>query len=665
MTLSVHHNSAAIFSHAQLLRSERDLSSAIERLSSGIRIHRAADDPDGLVIANNLRHHLTGLEQASENMELGTSMVQTAEGSMDEISNLLNRARSLAIEAANEGPNTPESLVALQEEIDNVINSISEIAGQSQWGRLKLLDGTLTDNDIATAGRDDWRASSFDFTRLPGGVQDGSTIDIGVPSTASLGRSSATVTLTTDGVTPAPGTTALNGLQQNGTVLSIAGASDVTITGPLGTATVTVTPTTAVADFVALVNIETPTTGVRANYDATTGALTLEGENFGTGALTIESVAMGTEGLLDDAPGVATSNTYTGVRDTFSSTFAGPPLATDPIQGQTVDGTLLDAVDGGRLSFFSDGTEYVFSPTATTTIQDVVDWVNNQTNSGLNATYDGVTGELAITASNGPLQIASSDLTSGGLGVGLLDDNTSNLGTNGRQTADAGNPTVDVSWVDRDGTTRTVTLTQIPSRDGGLTFTNLLPGPENTEPYTGWEPGAIILTAEDTSDGSFGSSTTLATLATTATRRSTINIQTGALTGQRINIDLIDARAGALGGSAGLAADGFADLVDIVDSQALRNLQTTEAIQLIDAAIDEISLARGRLGAVQSNALETNLGSVRVAIENLTASESQIRDTDFAAESAEYARTNILYQAATAMLAQANQTPNSVLQLLQ
>ena len=95
------------------------------------------------------------------------------------------------------------------------------------------------------------------------------------------------------------------------------------------------------------------------------------------------------------------------------------------------------------------------------------------------------------------------------------------------------------------------------------------------------------------------------------------------------------------------------------------HLGVTEAGTLIDAAINEVSNARGTLGSFQKNTLESNLRNLRIASQNLTASESQIRDTDMAEEMSEFTKNQILVQAGTAMLAQANQMPQTVLQLFQ
>ena len=92
--------------------------------------------------------------------------------------------------------------------------------------------------------------------------------------------------------------------------------------------------------------------------------------------------------------------------------------------------------------------------------------------------------------------------------------------------------------------------------------------------------------------------------------------------------------------------------------------RTQDALAVVDAAITEVTTVRGRIGAVQANGVEAALSNLQVTTENLTASESRLRDADFALESATFAKQQILYQAATAMLAQANQIPQTVVDLL-
>jgi flagellin len=142
--------------------------------------------------------------------------------------------------------------------------------------------------------------------------------------------------------------------------------------------------------------------------------------------------------------------------------------------------------------------------------------------------------------------------------------------------------------------------------------------------------------------------------------------QIGANEGQKAGITIDAVTASELGRNVSGAGtlESLEDLLSTKKSALTAGL-TSEALKVIDAAIDEVTNQRGKMGAFQGNTLETNLNSLRVSSENLTAAESVIRDTDYAAESARFTRNQILVQASQSMLAQANQLPQSVLQLLQ
>ena len=211
-----------------------------------------------------------------------------------------------------------------------------------------------------------------------------------------------------------------------------------------------------------------------------------------------------------------------------------------------------------------------------------------------------------------------------------------------------------------------LTLDQQVTSGNGLAFTNLAGGPEAAAPFTAFGPGAFSVTFKDLSNKVVGASSVIPySVSYSATRDSSTQIHTGALANQQVAIDIPDMRASALGYSAGLVTTGLATLQSLTNGKALSTGRAQDALKVIDAAINEVAATRGHLGAIQSNSIETTLDSLRLAIENLTGSESQLRDTDFALESANFSKQNILQQAATAMLAQANQVPQTVLKLLQ
>ncbi len=114
----------------------------IERLASGLRVNRAADDPAGLIISENLRSQIAGLQQAINNAQDATNMIKTAEAALDEVHTALRTMRQLVLHAANTGVNDYAALMADQTQIRSLIDSINRIADQTAFGTKKLLDGT-------------------------------------------------------------------------------------------------------------------------------------------------------------------------------------------------------------------------------------------------------------------------------------------------------------------------------------------------------------------------------------------------------------------------------------------------------------------------------------------------------------------------------------------
>ncbi len=142
MSFRINNNISAINAHRILARNDFEMSRSLERLSSGLKINSAGDDPAGLVISENMRAQITGLNQAIENSELAATMVQTAEGALTEVHALLNSMRELALHAANEGAVSAEDLAADQAEIDNALSTLQQIADNTQYATKKLLNGT-------------------------------------------------------------------------------------------------------------------------------------------------------------------------------------------------------------------------------------------------------------------------------------------------------------------------------------------------------------------------------------------------------------------------------------------------------------------------------------------------------------------------------------------
>src|SRR4051812_4406466 len=142
MGLSVNTNVAALNSYRNLSVTDSQMNKSLEKLSSGFRINRAADDAAGLAISEGLRSQIGGLKVAVRNTQDGISVVQTAEGALTETHSILQRMRDLAVQASN-GSNDTDSLAALQAENDALVDELDRIASKTTFNNVALLDGTF------------------------------------------------------------------------------------------------------------------------------------------------------------------------------------------------------------------------------------------------------------------------------------------------------------------------------------------------------------------------------------------------------------------------------------------------------------------------------------------------------------------------------------------
>ena len=140
--MRIQHNIAALNSYRQLGGNNSAVSKNLEKLSSGYRINRAADDAAGLAISEKMRGQIVGLQTAQKNANDGISLVQTAEGALTEVHDMLNRMRELATQAAN-GIYTDDDRQKLQDEVTELTAEIDRIAENTDFNGKKLLDGTL------------------------------------------------------------------------------------------------------------------------------------------------------------------------------------------------------------------------------------------------------------------------------------------------------------------------------------------------------------------------------------------------------------------------------------------------------------------------------------------------------------------------------------------
>ena len=187
MSLRINNNIESMNAHRSLLMNDRALSKSLERLASGQKVNRAADDPAALVISEHMRAQVSGMEQAIRNNEVAISLVQTAEGSMNEISSILVSLRQRAISAANVGASDQDMINANQAEVENGLASIDRVVSSTQFGHYKLLDGT---NAAKTVTNEDGSISTQEGLRFHVGpnAEHMASTSIRDMSTNQLGR---------------------------------------------------------------------------------------------------------------------------------------------------------------------------------------------------------------------------------------------------------------------------------------------------------------------------------------------------------------------------------------------------------------------------------------------------------------------------------------------
>jgi flagellin len=177
--MRINQNSMAINAYRSLSANNVALGKSLEKLSSGFRINRAGDDAAGLVISQGLRAQVSGLRQATRNAQDGISVVQTAEGALNEVHTILNRMRDLAVQAANTGSNGSTAVSAAQAEVDQLALEITRISDTTKFGSTALLDGSYT-------------AKAFQV-----GAGSGETVSVSITDTDAAALSVAALNLST------------------------------------------------------------------------------------------------------------------------------------------------------------------------------------------------------------------------------------------------------------------------------------------------------------------------------------------------------------------------------------------------------------------------------------------------------------------------------------
>lgn len=317
MSFRINTNITAINALRNLSNNSDLLSQSITRLSTGLRINSAADDPAGLIISEKYRAQIAGLNQALKNSQDGVNYAKTAEGALDEVSGLLRDARTLAVAAANTGTLSAPQLAADQSQLQALAQSITRISNYTQFGTKKLLDGS--------SGVE---ASITDATMLNalniGGTFAGQTL--ATNQSVSMQVTQAATQANIDSKT----------LATSGTPIGVTGSFSINGT------TFTTTATDSALQVVSQINQASPQTGVVASYDSVAQVIHLQTLKYGS-TQTINLTD--SNGVILAAAGTATAAGTDAVATvtvgTLSATFTGSKNGKDGLSLTDADGNTL------------------------------------------------------------------------------------------------------------------------------------------------------------------------------------------------------------------------------------------------------------------------------------------------------------------------------------
>src|ERR1700722_13283903 len=167
MSSVINTNVSSLIAHRSLTKNNSALNTSLERLSTGLKINSGADDPAGLIASEALKAEQTGISSAIDNANRATNIIGTAEGGLNEVSNLLNQLQGLVNQSANTGALSSDEISANQLQVDSILNTVTRIANSTSFQGRNLLDGSLA-YTLSAAGTSAFAAININAADLPG-----------------------------------------------------------------------------------------------------------------------------------------------------------------------------------------------------------------------------------------------------------------------------------------------------------------------------------------------------------------------------------------------------------------------------------------------------------------------------------------------------------------
>ena len=620
----VQHNLQAMNANRMLGITQGTLSNSTEKLSSGYKINRAADDAAGLSISEKMRKQIRGLDQASSNAEDGISAVQTAEGALQEVTDMLQRMNELAVQASN-GTNSQDDRQTIQDEISQLTTEIDRVAETTKFNETYLLKGdgtkgtkTLQAHDAGLAGKlvDNGNGKS---TFTADALKVGNSVNIG------------------------------------GTEYNIVGSKRTSDYSNIHTATA------QIGDTITQNGVKYTLTAAVAANGFTGGAVNVKDSNGVATQITVQEGATLTSKATGESVTLVGSDAKDMSQTTATSTNAGWAAGDKVVDKDGVEYTYVDPTKNGYLNGVKHTTAGFYKSTGNSTTDAAYTPVAGDT---FTKADTGKTGSL----SNAGIQTVS-DIQSVIKKAAVDDvitvyesatDTTGTQSKMGVQTADATDAHATITADDlaakikagqyvKDNNDKFYYAT--PSASESKTDISvgeaykLMADELKTASSIGADVEASVL---QKGDGVF--EITQGTVKTDNALSFSLHVGADADMTNKINVNIQTMS------SAGLGVKNL----NVADDSGKA---ATYAIDAIADAVKTVSAQRSLLGAVQ-NRLEHTIKNLDNVVENTTSAESQIRDTDMATEMVKYSNSNILAQAGQSMLAQANQSNQGVLSLL-
>ena len=711
MALTINTNVASLNAQRNLGKTQNLLNKSLQRLSSGLRINSAKDDSAGLAIANRMVSQIRGLDQAVRNANDGISLSQTAEGALAESSNILQRIRELAVQSSSDG-STDADRASMQIEVAQLIQELDRIADTTSFNGQVLLDGNFGTAQFQVGAQ---AGESVAMT-----LSSAKTNALGASGGVATGDYTMATDISDAGSLVTAGSMAVVGageLSLNGTEIraTISGDDTVSTTDNSGSSIA----------LAAAINASSGTTGVNAYAEKTdvdvaialAGAtLELDAGDFQINGISIDSQSSAVADVdaletlinefsdetgvtaLNNGDGTFTFTAIDGRNIQFTSDIAIATGTNFTFDSIVLNGNAYDKAVRGTVSLYSNeaftvaGTNPGDAGFSTGTIAlDETHWL------AIASDFDTLAlGELVINGYNVKAPTAAGDANGGktisnlatteeasakaiAFAINDTDGLKSEVTAVGKTVANFGSVSAyDATAATGNAVTLTingqaVTLTQkIEANDAdgymvGRINSVLGAVPEGTSGYglvaSINDDNELIITSDDgvnidvTAVADLSGSAFLSNVDTTVATQ-LVHKGTIALTAKTgYSVSSIDGGKQALAGIE--TAVGTIEKLSVATYAGAQN-----AITAVDGALAQIDNQRASLGAIQ-NRFDSTIANLSNVSENLSAARARIMDADFAAETAALTRAQIMQQAGTAMLAQANQLPQAALSLLQ